>query len=45
MLSAGDIYGVVYENGLFQEHKIMVPPKSKGGRVKYIAPAGNYTIE
>jgi len=43
MLSGGDIYGMVYENGLFPEHKIMVPPKAKG-RVKYIAERGDYTI-
>lgn len=44
MLTSGDIYGIVFENNLFNEHKIMVPPKSKG-RVTYIAPRGNYTIE
>jgi len=43
MLSAGDIYGMVYENGLFPEHKIMVPPKAKG-RVTFIAERGDHTI-
>lgn len=44
MLTAGDIYGIVFENNLFSEHKVMVPPKVKG-RVTYIAPAGSYTID
>lgn len=44
MLSSGDIYGTVYENGLFPEHKIMVPPKAKG-RVKFIAERGDYNID
>lgn len=43
MLSSGDIFGTVYENGLFPEHKIMIPPKARG-RVVRIAPAGKYTI-
>lgn len=44
MLSGGDIFGIVRENGLFREHRLMVPPK-KYGRVGYIAPAGNYKVE
>lgn len=44
MLTAGDIYGVVFENGLFKEHRVMVPPKATG-RVVWLAEAGNYTIE
>ena len=43
ILSQGDIFGLVYENSLFSEHRIMVPPKCKG-RVTYIAPAGDYDI-
>lgn len=43
MLSQGDIFGSVYENTLFSDHKILVPPKCKG-RVTYIAPAGEYNI-
>lgn len=43
MVSAGDIFGTVYENGLFPEHKIMIPPRAKGRIVKF-APAGEYTI-
>jgi vacuolar-type H+-ATPase catalytic subunit A/Vma1 len=44
MLTSGDIYGIVFENNLFNEHKIMVPPKAKG-RVTRIAEKGNYTID
>jgi V-type H+-transporting ATPase subunit A len=43
MITGGDVFGVVYENGLFKEHKIMVPPKISG-RVMSIAPAGNYKL-
>lgn len=43
MLTSGDIFATVYENGLFPEHKIMVPPKAKG-RVVKVAVAGDYTI-
>lgn len=41
-LSSGDIYGIVHENSLVK-HKMMVSPKAKG-TVRYIAPAGNYTV-
>merc|ERR1711874_500188 len=44
LVTGGDIVGVVKENGLFREHFIMVPPYV-AGRVKSVAPAGNYTIE
>ena len=39
VLSQGDIFGSVYENSLFTEHSILVPPKCKG-KVTYIAPPG-----
>jgi len=41
MLTGGDIFGIVRENGLFREHRIMVPPYSKG-RVTFLAAAGSY---
>eukprot|EP00915_Cephaloidophora_sp_WS-2016_P003075 GHVH01004161.1.p1 GENE.GHVH01004161.1~~GHVH01004161.1.p1 ORF type:complete len:608 (+),score=115.97 GHVH01004161.1:111-1934(+) len=44
LISAGDIYGNLYENPLFKDHKCMVPPETQG-RVKHIAPAGNYTVQ
>lgn len=43
ILSQGDIFGTVYENSLFSEHSILVPPKCKG-KVTYVAPAGEYNI-
>jgi len=43
LISGGDKYGTVYENELFDEHRILVPPRGKG-KVKFIAPQGNYTI-
>jgi len=43
MLTGGDIFGVVRENGLFREHRIMVPPKA-AGRVTFLATAGNYKV-
>ncbi|NXA57177.1 VATA ATPase, partial [Nothocercus julius] len=41
-VTGGDIYGVVTENSLIQ-HKIMVPPRSRG-TVTHIAPPGHYNI-
>jgi len=41
-VTGGDIYGRVKENDLITHH-IMVPPKAMG-QIKYIAPAGNYTL-
>jgi V-type H+-transporting ATPase subunit A len=43
MLSGGDVFGIVRENGLFKEHKIMVPPKA-AGKLKRITVAGRYKI-
>lgn len=43
IVTGGDIFATVHESNLFDEHRIMVPPKGKG-RVTYIAPEGNYTI-
>ena len=40
---AGDVLGYVYENGIFNEHKIMVPPKVQG-RVKEIMTKGSYSV-
>ncbi|KAI0225650.1 V-type proton ATPase catalytic subunit A [Lamellibrachia satsuma] len=41
-ITGGDVYGVIPEN-VFINHKVMLPPKSKG-TVTYIAEAGNYDI-
>ncbi|GAX82509.1 hypothetical protein CEUSTIGMA_g9936.t1 [Chlamydomonas eustigma] len=42
-ITAGDIYGVVFENSLV-EHRIMLPPGARGN-ISYVAPAGHYTID
>eukprot|EP00746_Dinoflagellata_sp_MGD_P158073 gnl/MRDRNA2_/MRDRNA2_86380_c0_seq1.p1 gnl/MRDRNA2_/MRDRNA2_86380_c0~~gnl/MRDRNA2_/MRDRNA2_86380_c0_seq1.p1 ORF type:complete len:601 (+),score=143.44 gnl/MRDRNA2_/MRDRNA2_86380_c0_seq1:84-1886(+) len=44
LVSGGDVFGSVKENGLFKDHRVMVPPKISG-RVKKIAPAGSYTLK
>uniref|UniRef100_A0A8D0FCE9 H(+)-transporting two-sector ATPase n=1 Tax=Strix occidentalis caurina TaxID=311401 RepID=A0A8D0FCE9_STROC len=41
-VTGGDIYGTVAENSLIQ-HKIMVPPRSRG-TITYIAPPGHYSV-
>ena len=43
MVTGGDVIGFTFENDLFKQHKIMVPPKMKG-YVKEIMPIGNYTV-
>ena len=43
-ISGGDIFGSVFENSLLSDHKILVPPKSKG-TVRWIAEEGEYTID
>ena len=43
IVSGGDIIGKCFENNLFDEHRIMLPPKAKG-KVTYVAPAGQYTV-
>lgn len=42
-ITGGDLYGVVHENTLVK-HRLIVGPRCKG-TVRYIAPAGNYTVE
>jgi len=42
-ITGGDIYATIPENTLMT-HKVMLPP-NQSGRITYIAPAGNYTIE
>ena len=43
LLTGGDVIGVVRENDLFSEHKIMLPPKAKG-RLAEIQPLGDYNV-
>uniref|UniRef100_A0A0A1X1W0 H(+)-transporting two-sector ATPase n=1 Tax=Zeugodacus cucurbitae TaxID=28588 RepID=A0A0A1X1W0_ZEUCU len=42
-ITGGDLYGIVHENTLVK-HRLIVGPRCKG-TVRYIAPAGNYTVE
>ena len=42
-IAGGDIFGVVPENNLIS-HRIMLPPNAKG-RITYVAPPGEYTLE
>jgi len=44
LLAGGDIIGTVRENDLLRKHSIMIPP-NVSGRVKSVAPAGDYTLE
>jgi len=44
LVTGGDIVGVIYENGLFRAHYVMVPP-NVSGRVKTVKAAGDYIIE
>jgi len=43
LITGGDVIGSVFENDLFNEHRIMMPPKVYG-RIKEIMPKGNYTV-
>jgi V-type H+-transporting ATPase subunit A len=43
LISGGDIFGSCYENELFENHKIMLPPRAQG-RVTWIAPEGHYSV-
>jgi V-type H+-transporting ATPase subunit A len=38
------VYGTVFENSLFNEHKILLPPRAKG-KITKIADKGEYTVE
>jgi len=43
IVTGGDVIGSVFENDLFAEHRIMIPPKMYG-RVKEIMPNANYNV-
>jgi len=43
-ISGGDIIGTVYENEIFSNHRILVPP-NVSGEVTSLTPDGEYTIE
>jgi V-type H+-transporting ATPase subunit A len=44
LVTGGDIVGVIRENGLFQQHYVMINP-GISGRVKTAKPAGDYTVD
>lgn len=44
LVGAGDIIGTCYENDLFAEHRIMIPPNVYG-KVTEIQPKGHYTVD
>jgi V-type H+-transporting ATPase subunit A len=43
LVTGGDVFGSVFENGLFKDHRIMIPPRNQG-RVVSIAAAGHYSV-
>ena len=43
LITGGDVYGVVPENSLIKEHRIMLHPKARG-KITFIAEAGEYTL-
>jgi len=43
IVTGGDIIGFVYENDLFNEHKIMLPPKARG-KIVQLHDEGDYSI-
>lgn len=43
-ITGGDIYGSVFENSLLNDHKILLPPRSRG-TITHIAEKGSYTLE
>ena len=44
LVSAGDVIGIVAENGLFKRHSIMVPP-DVNGKVKSREAGGSYKVD
>jgi len=42
-VSGGDVIGTVFENNLFDEHRIILPPKAKG-RISYLAEEEDTTV-
>ncbi|KAJ5649272.1 uncharacterized protein N7484_002995 [Penicillium longicatenatum] len=42
-ITGGDIWGIVFENSLVNEHKILLPPRARG-TITRISPAGSYTV-
>ncbi|KAK2763173.1 H(+)-transporting V1 sector ATPase subunit A [Arachnomyces sp. PD_36] len=43
-ITGGDVWGTVFENSLFNDHKILLPPRARG-TITRISEAGSYTVE
>ncbi|KAK2733464.1 H(+)-transporting V1 sector ATPase subunit A [Onygenales sp. PD_40] len=43
-ITGGDVWGSVWENSLFNDHKILLPPRARG-TITRIAGPGSYTVE
>lgn len=41
----GDVIGIAQENRCIKNHKIMVPPKAKPGKLSFMAMSGNYAVK
>jgi vacuolar-type H+-ATPase catalytic subunit A/Vma1 len=43
-ITGGDVFGVVEENSLLSDHKILLPPRARG-TITWIADKGEYTVD
>jgi V-type H+-transporting ATPase subunit A len=43
-ITGGDVFGIVFENSLLSEHKILLPPRARG-TITRIAEKGEYTVD
>jgi vacuolar-type H+-ATPase catalytic subunit A/Vma1 len=43
-ITGGDVFGMVFENSLLSEHRILLPPRAKG-TITRIAEKGSYTVD
>jgi V-type H+-transporting ATPase subunit A len=44
MVTGGDILGSCFENNLFDEHRILLPPRARG-KIVNLATDGDYTVK
>ena len=44
LVAPGDVLGFTFENDLFSDHKIMVPPKVYG-KITELQPKANYNVQ
>jgi V-type H+-transporting ATPase subunit A len=42
-ITGGDVYAIVHENSLMNEHNILLPPRARG-TITWIAEKGNYNV-